>query len=52
MKEKFSNEILYEIAKNEKTLNQEQLNIILLMTKAFKIENEYLQNNINIDKGA
>lgn len=44
MKEKATNEILYEIAKNEKTLNQEQLNLILLITKAFKMENEYLQN--------
>ena len=45
MKEIATNEILYEIAKNEKSLNQEQLNLVLLMTKAFKIENEYLKNN-------
>ncbi len=44
MRERATNETLYEIAKNEKTLNQEQLNLVLLMTKAFKMENEYLQN--------
>ncbi len=44
MKKENSINILYEIAKNEKTLNQEQLNIVLLMTKAFKMENEYLKN--------
>lgn len=37
------NAILYEIASNEKGLNQEQLNIVMLMTKAFKLENEYLK---------
>lgn len=34
-----------KLQKNEKELNQEQLNIVLLIAKAFKLENEYLKNS-------
>lgn len=52
MPKDFSNDILYEIAKNEKKLNEEQLGIILLIVKAFKLENEFLENNKLLEKRA
>ena len=38
-----SEDLLYEIAKNQKELKPEQADIILFMVKAFRLENDYLE---------